>query len=83
MLLWPDQQMEMVAHQAISVQGKRLALLKIEQSLQKCLIVSRFEEDVLAVVATIDNVVHQTRRDQTKWSRHDAILPRSLLSANK
>ena len=68
--------MEMVAHQAVRIQLKRLALSQVEQGIEKCLVISLAEEYLLAVVATVHHVVHEAGSDRTKRSRHVAKLAR-------
>ena len=55
-----DQQMDVIAHQAISVQVERHAFLQIGHRLEECAIVSVAVEHRLAVVAAVDDVVHKT-----------------------
>jgi len=65
-----QQQMKMVAHQAVAIELERLARLQVGNHLEKGAVIGLLVEDVLAVVATIDDVVHEAFVDQSQRPWH-------------
>src|SRR5579875_537253 len=70
-------QMEMVVHQAISVESKGIALLGLGQGLEELVEVGIVEEDAGAVVATVEGVINQAIRHQSRLSSHASSLTSS------
>jgi hypothetical protein len=55
-LLWPDQQVNVVTHQAIAIQLEGMAFLEMGESVEKRLNIAGPVKDTLPIVATVDDV---------------------------
>jgi hypothetical protein len=66
----PQEQMKVIAHQAIAVELERLAVLEVGKRGEKGLKVGRLAKDTLAIVATIDYVVNQAVVDWSQGAWH-------------
>lgn len=62
--------MEVVAHQAIAIEHKRIAALRPRKRLQKRPIVVGVAEDGRTIIAAVEGMVHQAIGDGTRKSRH-------------
>jgi hypothetical protein len=61
-------QVEMIAHKAISKESEGVTLLGLRQGVQKGLEVIAEVKDGVAIIATIEGVVHQTVTEQARLS---------------
>lgn len=68
--------MDVISHQAIAVQLKPLPFFEVPEGLEKGEIIAVVKKHGLAVVATIDYVVHQPIGNWSQRSRHGDNLPR-------
>lgn len=59
---------EMVAHEAVGKQAKRIALLSLFQGQEECVVVGWLGKDADSVIPPIKGVVYQTIGDQSRWS---------------
>jgi hypothetical protein len=66
----PDQQVKVVAEQTVAVKIERLALFQVGQTAQEGNKILGLEKHILAVIATIDDVVNQTVVNRSKRARH-------------
>ena len=71
--------MDMIAHQAVAVQFKRFALLEVGNGLEKSHIIAFVAKNRLAVVATIDPMIHPSVVDRPQRARHGDNLSDFLL----
>lgn len=60
-----QQEMDVIAHQAITVQVEGLALLQIGHGLQKGQIIAFAAKNRLPVVAAVDHVIHKPVVDRS------------------
>jgi hypothetical protein len=68
----------MVAHQAISKEPEGVTLLGLRQGVHKGLEVIAVVKDGVAIIATIEGVVHQTVTDHARLSSHaDELIGRA------
>ncbi len=77
-----DNQMKVVAHQAIRVELPAGLLTRFSQSLEEVLPVNVIQEDILPPVSSAHHMVNGTRVLNTDFARHEAITARSLGSAS-
>lgn len=65
-----EQQVEMVGHEAVAVEAKRIAFFRFPQGLEEGEIIVSPEENVSTVVSAVDRVIQQTIRHGSRSTRH-------------
>jgi hypothetical protein len=71
--------MDMIAHQTVAVQFKRLAFFEVGDGVEKSHVVAFVAKNRLAVVATIDHVIHQSIVNRSQRARHGDRLTEFLV----
>jgi hypothetical protein len=66
-----EQQVEVIAHQAVAEQPKRIAALRLPQGVEESLEVGGRREHGRTVVAAADGMVEQAVGDGSRQARHE------------
>jgi len=80
-----DDQMDVICHQAVAQNAEPIAVAVLAEQGEIALSIVVEQEDVLAVVAPLGDVVRDANRDHARLSRHRSIrviLPRPLAFGN-
>jgi hypothetical protein len=75
--------MEMVVHQAIGIQPKRITFFGLGQGVEELLEVGIVQEDAGAIIAPVERVVNQTVADQSRLSAHAGSLSANAAEGNR
>jgi hypothetical protein len=77
-----EQQVDVVRHQAESVDGDPVLVLVFKQGVEIALVILPLREDHIPVMTSLNDVVRIVRQDDPCHSRHGALSSASLLSRN-